>query len=90
MLRLRERNMEGMTIEKPARERRIETPSRGDMANLTTLVSFKRTNGSGPIAGLTSDAAGNLFGTTYDGGAYGYPGGAGYGYGPMAQPVPAH
>jgi uncharacterized repeat protein (TIGR03803 family) len=38
---------------------------------LTTLVSFDGANGAAPIAGLTTDAARNLFGTTYYGGANG-------------------
>ena len=38
----------------------------------TTLVSFNGTNGSSPEAGLTADAAGNLYGTTFGGGAGGY------------------
>ena len=38
---------------------------------LTTLVSFNSANGQGPEAGLTVDADGDLFGTTYDGGANG-------------------
>jgi len=41
-------------------------------ATLTTLVSFNNTNGDQPFAGLISDAAGDLFGTTIDGGANGY------------------
>lgn len=35
----------------------------------TTLVSFNRTNGSHPAAGLIVDGNGNLFGTTVDGGS---------------------
>jgi autotransporter passenger strand-loop-strand repeat protein/uncharacterized repeat protein (TIGR03803 family) len=35
-----------------------------------TLASFNGTNGADPQAGLISDAAGNLFGTTLSGGAY--------------------
>jgi uncharacterized repeat protein (TIGR03803 family) len=34
-----------------------------------TLVSFTGTNGAEPLAGLTADANGDLFGTTYVGGA---------------------
>ena len=37
----------------------------------TTLVSFNGTNGEDPYAGLIADAAGDLFGTTVDGGANG-------------------
>jgi uncharacterized repeat protein (TIGR03803 family) len=36
---------------------------------LTTLVSFDFTNGANPAAGLIADAQGDLFGTTYVGGA---------------------
>ena len=35
---------------------------------LTTLAMFNNTNGAGPVAGLIADAAGNLYGTTYNGG----------------------
>ncbi len=35
----------------------------------TTLVSFNGTNGANPVAGLIADAAGDLFGTTVNGGA---------------------
>jgi hypothetical protein len=38
----------------------------------TTLASFNGTNGAYPTAGLIADANGNLFGTTYGGGANGY------------------
>jgi uncharacterized repeat protein (TIGR03803 family) len=41
------------------------------MASLTMLASFDGTNGGYPYAGLVADAAGNLFGTTSQGGAYG-------------------
>jgi uncharacterized repeat protein (TIGR03803 family) len=37
----------------------------------TTLVSFDGANGANPFAGLIADAAGNLFGTTANGGAHG-------------------
>ena len=39
------------------------------MPTLTTLVSFNGTNGSEPSSGLVADSAGDLFGTTYVGGA---------------------
>ena len=35
----------------------------------TTLVSFNGSNGANPYAGLIADANGDLFGTTYEGGA---------------------
>src|SRR6266404_4223628 len=38
----------------------------------TVLVSFNRTNGALPLAGLIADANGNLFGTTVSGGANGH------------------
>jgi uncharacterized repeat protein (TIGR03803 family) len=38
----------------------------------TTLVSFNGTDGAAPSAGLIADASGNLFGTTFSGGGYGY------------------
>ena len=41
-------------------------------ATLTTLVSFDGANGQHPWAGLISDAAGDLFGTTCNGGANNY------------------
>ena len=39
---------------------------------LNTLVSFEGFDGANPIGGLIADAAGDLFGTTTFGGAYGY------------------
>lgn len=41
---------------------------------LTTLASFVQCNGTtdNPTGSLLADADGNLFGTTYSGGAYGY------------------
>ena len=42
------------------------------MAILTNLANFNRTDGSDPVAGLTADAAGNLFGTTTGGGTFDY------------------
>ena len=41
----------------------------GYSATPTTLVNFNYLNGGTPVAGLTADASGNLFGTTYGGGA---------------------
>jgi uncharacterized repeat protein (TIGR03803 family) len=40
--------------------------------NEKVLHSFNGGNGAVPVAGLIFDAAGNLYGTTYDGGTYGY------------------
>ena len=40
-------------------------------STLTTLASFTGANGSGPHGGVTFDSSGNLFGTTYQGGASG-------------------
>ena len=36
--------------------------------SLSTLTSFNGTNGSSPLAGVTIDAQGNIYGTTYSGG----------------------
>ena len=49
----------------------IELNANGAPTVLQTLVSFNSTDGADPIAGLISDSAGDLFGTT-DGGANGY------------------
>ncbi len=38
---------------------------------ITTLASFTGSNGELPYAGLVQDGSGNLFGTTYQGGANG-------------------
>src|SRR5208337_3215913 len=40
-------------------------------ATPTTLASFNVSDGTYPVAGLIADAAGNLFGTTETGGAFG-------------------
>src|ERR1700723_406789 len=42
------------------------------MPTLTDLVSFTLTNGAYPEGSLIADANGDLFGTTYAGGANGY------------------
>jgi len=50
------------------------SPSNGGWT-LTTLYNFTQGNqnsGGGPWASLTMDAAGDLYGTTYSGGVYGY------------------
>jgi uncharacterized repeat protein (TIGR03803 family) len=39
---------------------------------ITTLASFNYTNGNGPDGALAEDSSGNLFGTTYSGGAFGW------------------
>jgi len=45
----------------------------GQAQTLTTLYSFTgSTDGATPIGGLIFDPQGNLYGATYDGGAYGY------------------
>ena len=48
------------------------TSSSASAQTLTTLVNFAGTDGANPYAGLIADANGNLFGTTKNGGAYGY------------------
>jgi uncharacterized repeat protein (TIGR03803 family) len=48
----------------------IAKTSTGYSSTPTTLASFNNTNGADPYAGLISDAAGNLFGTTSHGGDY--------------------
>jgi uncharacterized repeat protein (TIGR03803 family) len=42
------------------------------VATLTTLIDFDSTDGAIPSGGLTADAAGDLFGTTENGGTAGY------------------
>ena len=41
-------------------------------STVSTLMSFNRTNGQNPIAGLVADASGNLYGTTIYGGSSAY------------------
>lgn len=48
----------------------IINTSAGYASTPTTLVNFNFSNGAFPLAGLIADANGNLFGTTYLGGAY--------------------
>ena len=50
---------------------KIAKSGTGYASTPTTLASFNFTNGAGPYAGLIADAAGDLFGTTVGGGAYG-------------------
>jgi uncharacterized repeat protein (TIGR03803 family) len=47
------------------------TPEAGGGWTETVLHSFNGNDGSAPYAGLIFDAAGNLYGTTFSGGAYG-------------------
>ncbi len=54
------------------------TPAAGGSWIEKVLHSFSSgADGANPQAGLIFDAAGNLYGTTYVGGAYGYPSEAG-------------
>ena len=46
------------------------TPAARGKWTLATLFSFEGTDGAFPYSGLIFDAAGNLYGTTNDGGAY--------------------
>jgi uncharacterized repeat protein (TIGR03803 family) len=48
------------------------TPASGGGWTETVVHEFNNTDGDGPHAGLIQDAAGNLYGTTYSGGAYGF------------------
>ena len=50
----------------------FELVNNGGAYTQVTLLSFNGANGALPSAGLIADAAGNLFGTTASGGAYGY------------------
>ncbi|MGZ3371532.1 MAG: choice-of-anchor tandem repeat GloVer-containing protein, partial [Caulobacteraceae bacterium] len=50
----------------------FELVNTGSGYSLQTLATFSGANGSYLYAGLTADAQGDLFGTTYSGGAYGY------------------
>jgi len=59
----------------------------------TTLATFTGSNGQAPAAGLVADAAGNLFGTTQNGGASNYGTvfevtNSGFVSSPQAAPVP--
>jgi uncharacterized repeat protein (TIGR03803 family) len=47
----------------------VAKTSSGYASTPTVLVNFNGTNGANPKAGLVADMNGNLFGTTYDGGA---------------------
>jgi uncharacterized repeat protein (TIGR03803 family) len=48
----------------------IAKTATGYASTPTTLVSFNRTDGTGPLAGVIADAHGNLFGTTVAGGEH--------------------
>jgi uncharacterized repeat protein (TIGR03803 family) len=47
----------------------VGTPGQSQTARLTTLINFDTTVSAYPYAGLLTDANGNLFGTTFGGGA---------------------
>src|SRR6202034_1601501 len=47
----------------------IELPK--GSGTVTVLSSFNGGNGTDPIAGLTMDGTGDLYGTTYEGGTFG-------------------
>jgi len=48
------------------------TPKADGSWKESVVRSFNGSDGGGPLAGLIFDAAGNLYGTTYEGGARGY------------------
>jgi uncharacterized repeat protein (TIGR03803 family) len=48
----------------------FELVKNGGSYSFSTLVNFNYTNGFDPAGGLVRDAAGDLFGTTYGGGAF--------------------
>ena len=50
----------------------VTKTSSGYASTPTTLVSFDTSSGAFPLAGLIADANGNLFGTTEEGGAFGF------------------
>ncbi len=49
----------------------IAKTATGYASTPTTLVSFNGTDGAAPLAGLTADAKGDLFGSTSQGGTNG-------------------
>jgi hypothetical protein len=49
----------------------LVTPAPGDAASLSTIATFSGANGAFPSGSLIADSAGNLFGTTRNGGASG-------------------
>ena len=61
----------GLTATSAAEANPVISGSTATSAALTTLVNFNGSNGAFPYAGVIADAAGDLFGTTQDGGANG-------------------
>jgi uncharacterized repeat protein (TIGR03803 family) len=50
----------------------LRRSGKGYSSSVTTIASLGTPNGAAPLGGVVRDAAGNLYGTTYTGGAFGY------------------